>query len=361
MPVRTASMPPASRAWTIEVSAPSSCTSAQAKGWSRGCLRSGSATQAHPVTTPPGPTSPARRRRRRSPGRTRAAGRCTRPAAVRLPRTAAVAQPGEEGSDHRAEAPAVHELHGERGISVWTRPQVEHILLWRARLQLDRSNPCATRVLRVAIAGMCENVFYCGHGVQPGRPRRAHRRRGARSHRADLRRPVGDLRRAGGAGQPPGAPPRRPGRRRARPRGHLLVQQHRVRRDDAGRLQAAGRPDQRQLPLRRGRARLPVRQRRRGGGRLPGGVRRPHRRGRRTGSRCCGTWSRSTTAPRTRRRPGPSATRRPSPPSRPSATSGHATTATSTSSTPAAPRACPRASCGATRTCGAPSAAASTS
>ncbi len=86
----------------------------------------------------------------------------------------------------------------------------------------------------------------------------------------DLRRPAGDLRRAGGAGQPAGPPPRRAGHRRARPRRHLLVQQPRVRRGDAGRLQAAGRPDQRQLPLRRGRARLPLRQRRRGGGGLPG-------------------------------------------------------------------------------------------
>ena len=39
-----------------------------------------------------------------------------------------------------------------------------------------------------------------------------------------------------------------------RPRGDLLVQQHRVRRDDARGLQAARRPDQRELPLRRGRA-----------------------------------------------------------------------------------------------------------
>ena len=29
-----------------------------------------------------------------------------------------VAQTGEEAPDHRAEAPAVHELHGEGGISV---------------------------------------------------------------------------------------------------------------------------------------------------------------------------------------------------------------------------------------------------
>ena len=35
-----------------------------------------------------------------------------------------------------------------------------------------------------------ENVFYFGDGLQPRRLRRAHRRRGARSHRADLRRPA---------------------------------------------------------------------------------------------------------------------------------------------------------------------------
>ena len=75
---------------------------------------------------------------------------------------------------------------------------------------------------------------------------------------------AGDLRRARGARQPPRPPPRRAGRRARRPRRHLLVQQHRVRRDDAGGLQAAGRPHQRELPLRRGRAGLPARQQRRG-------------------------------------------------------------------------------------------------
>ena len=82
----------------------------------------------------------------------------------------------------------------------------------------------------------------------------------------------GDLRRARGAGQPPRPPPRRPGRRPWRPRGGVLVQQHRVRRDDARGLQAAGRPDQRELPLRRGRARLPPRQQRRRRPRVPGAV-----------------------------------------------------------------------------------------
>ena len=82
-----------------------------------------------------------------------------------------------------------------------------------------------------------------------------------------------------------------------RPRRGLLVQQHRVRRDDARRLQAAGRPDQRELPLRRGRAAstcstTATRWR---------SCTRPQfcaarRRRCATGCRCCATSSRSTTA-----------------------------------------------------------------
>ena len=109
--------------------------------------------------------------------------------------------------------------------------------------------------------------------------------------------------------------------------------------------------------------RLPARQRRR----RRASCTRPSSRplvddGAATGCRCCATSSPSTTAAappppdgRGRLRGGAGGR------SRPSATSGPAPTTTSTSSTPAARPATRRASCGGTRTCGARSAAASTS
>ena len=56
-----------------------------------------------------------------------------------------------------------------------------------------------------------------------------------------------------------------PGRRPRRPRGALPRELHRVPRGDARGLEAAGRPDQRQPPLRGRRAALPARQQRLGG------------------------------------------------------------------------------------------------
>src|SRR5207244_4432362 len=56
--------------------------------------------------------------------------------------------------------------------------------------------------------------------------------------------------------------------RARRPRRRLPLQRHRVHRDHAGRLQAAGGGGQRQLPLRRRRARLPAARLRRQGDRL---------------------------------------------------------------------------------------------
>ena len=69
------------------------------------------------------------------------------------------------------------------------------------------------------------------------------------------------------------------GRRARRPRRHLRLQQPRVRRDDLRRVQAARGPDQRELPLRRGRAALPVRQRRSRRARARRAVRAAHRGG----------------------------------------------------------------------------------
>ena len=56
-PGRTASGDPASSTCSMAVAAPSSGTSTQANGWSRGCCGAGSATQAQVVTVPSGPTS----------------------------------------------------------------------------------------------------------------------------------------------------------------------------------------------------------------------------------------------------------------------------------------------------------------
>ncbi len=56
MPVAMCPASPASTAWSIAVSAPSSFTSAQAKGRSSGWLGRGSLTHAQVVTTPASPT-----------------------------------------------------------------------------------------------------------------------------------------------------------------------------------------------------------------------------------------------------------------------------------------------------------------
>ena len=56
MPVRIAAALPASTAWSMALVAPSSRTSAQANGVCSGCFGRGFSTQAHVVTTPPGPT-----------------------------------------------------------------------------------------------------------------------------------------------------------------------------------------------------------------------------------------------------------------------------------------------------------------
>src|SRR5260370_37971540 len=57
IPVRIRSIDPASTTWRSPVWAPSRRTSANANGWSRGCLRPGWLTQAQVSTVPPGPTS----------------------------------------------------------------------------------------------------------------------------------------------------------------------------------------------------------------------------------------------------------------------------------------------------------------
>ena len=138
---------------------------------------------------------------------------------------------------------------------------------------------------------------------------------------------------------------RRAGRRPRRPRRVLPLQLDRVPRSDARRVQAARGADQRQLPLRRGRAALPLRRRRRARGRVPPRVRAQARRDRAVAPEAAHVSSRSTTAPtpapdrvrRARLRAG--AGRR----ERRSATSVPARPTTSTSSTPAAPPGCRRA------------------
>ncbi len=141
------------------------------------------------------------------------------------------------------------------------------------------------------------------------------------------------------------------------PRRHLRAQQRRVGRDGLGRVQAAGGVDQHQLPLRRGRAPLPVLQRRPRGPRPPAPVLAP--RGRSAARAAC-------TAPRDRdrrrqrasptRATTPSTSSRPSPAAHPSATSHRDRATTSTSSTRAGPPACPRAWCGRSATSSTPSA-----
>ena len=136
---------------------------------------------------------------------------------------------------------------------------------------------------------------------------------------------------------------RRPGRGAGDHVG-IYAEQHRARRRAARHLEGGRRPDQRQLPLRRGRARLPLRERRRGraGPRAP--VRRPgrqraardaERQDHRGRSRTAATTTTGVTA-------ASSSTRRWQQ-GRPSATSASAAPTTSTSSTPAAPPASPRA------------------
>ena len=94
-----------------------------------------------------------------------------------------------------------------------------------------------------------------------------------------LRGQAPHLPRDGGAREPARAPPGRARRAAGRPRRHLRLQLRRVGRDAVGGLQAPRGLDQHQLPLRRGRAALPVRQRRPVGAGLPARVRAAHRAG----------------------------------------------------------------------------------
>ena len=184
--------------------------------------------------------------------------------------------------------------------------------------------------------------------LQPGRPLGGRRRPRADAHRRRVRRRAAHLRRARGPGQPAG---QLAGRRRASARAArrpLPHQRHRVPRGDAGLLQAPGRADQRQLPLRGRRAALPVRRCRRGGraraARVPGapGRGRPRAAGHPRGASAVGDEYEAAPGRRRRR----------------SGTSPSAAATTTTSSTPAARPACPRAWCGARRTRSSPASAA---
>ena len=165
-------------------------------------------------------------------------------------------------------------------------------------------------------------------------PGRAQRHLGRVRPRGRRHRPVPARPRGGPAGQG----------------GHLPLQLPRVPPDHVRRHEDRAGPGQHQLPLRRRRAELPVGERRRGGGRLPRRVRRPHRADPRPGARGQGLAV-------GRRRLGPvpglghALRRRGQVGHRPRrARRGAAAATTSTCSTPAAPPACPRASCGARTT-----------
>ena len=146
------------------------------------------------------------------------------------------------------------------------------------------------------------------------------------------------------------------------PRRPPTGERDRVPRGDAGRVQAAGGPDQRQLPLRRGRAALPLRRRRpRRADRAPRSSRPRSLRSRRCAVAATAARRRGRQRRRSRCRGAvdyEDALAAAPPPERRTSRTGRPTT--STSSTRAAPRACPRASCGATRTSSSPPWAAAT-
>ena len=179
----------------------------------------------------------------------------------------------------------------------------------------------------------------------PDRRRRGGARRSRRATGLHLRR-------ARCPGEPARTRPAGAWREAGRQGGDLRVQRQRLGRGAVGRLEDPRRGGERQLPLRRGRARAtcsttPTRRARRRGASSRHASRRSA-----TSCPSCGRSSRSTTASdedlvahRRRRTTRPRWPRR-----RPSATSSRAPTTTSTCSTPAAPPGCPRASCGARRT-----------
>src|SRR5260370_36735808 len=98
IPVRIRSIDPASTTWRSPVWAPSRRTSANANGWSRGCLRPGWVTQAQVSTVPPGPTS-TRSVSMASPeaGPHSRGGASTRPSPVRAPKIVALRRPVNTG------------------------------------------------------------------------------------------------------------------------------------------------------------------------------------------------------------------------------------------------------------------------
>ena len=87
MPVLTLAGSPASSACSIGVSAPSSRTSAQANGRSRGWPGSGSAIQAQETTSPVGPTGTHSSSGSAVTGSCSCGGTSTRPSRARMPST----------------------------------------------------------------------------------------------------------------------------------------------------------------------------------------------------------------------------------------------------------------------------------
>ena len=129
-----------------------------------------------------------------------------------------------------------------------------------------------------------------GRSGKPSPTRSPMRRRSSRAPAAS----TGGLRAARRAARP-GAARRRP--RTPRQGRDVSLQLARVLRDELRGDEDPRRPDQRQLPLPRRRARLPARQRRRRGARLPLARSATASRACAPGSRSCGCSSRSTTGP----------------------------------------------------------------
>ena len=149
---------------------------------------------------------------------------------------------------------------------------------------------------------------------------------------------LAELARARRAHQRARPPPPAPPRHGRQARG-LLLQPARVRRGAGRRDEGAARAGERELPLPRRRARLPVRQLRRERGDLRGGLRRPRREDPRPAAAGARVDRAATERPAT---PSPRPTRRRRP-ATPRASTSSAARTTWSSSTPAAPPACRRA------------------
>ncbi len=134
MPVETSSGDAAGSTWRNEVSAPSNCTSTQAKASAAGAWPAGGATHDHEVTVPSGPTSTMPDVSSPVSGSYSVGRHDDPPPAPPGADDLAVAQPGQEGAHDRAQG--AHE-----GVLEDVVGRVDHRVVCHVTSPVSRARP----------------------------------------------------------------------------------------------------------------------------------------------------------------------------------------------------------------------------